>query len=263
MSGGTFSYLVSDLDPGSYHSFQVETVKGDATAMNSSSVEQTTPLEAPMNVAVTNLSSEVLTVTWDTPGDSYDAYNVYSVSGGIYTLLGTTDAGATSFAISDVTPGNDVQYAVMAAWDDDGDPETDPIVSDRVSTEVTTVPVGKPASPGDVSVAADGAHALVVTWTNNSSIATGFTIQRQNADESWSDVGTADAGATSFTDSGDEVYSASAYSYRVIAKGDSGGSGGSDSDPSGSGIGVTDYGSGMVYTGAPWDDADDMYHKID
>ena len=96
---------MSDLDPGSYHSFQVETVKDDATATDSSSVEQTTPLEAPTNVAVTNLSSEGLTVTWNTAEDSYDAYNVYSVSGGVYTLLGTTDAGASSYVISDVTPG--------------------------------------------------------------------------------------------------------------------------------------------------------------
>ena len=70
-------------------------------------------------------------MSWTTAEDSYDAYDVYSVSGGTYTLLGTTDAGASSYAIDDVTPGEDVQYAVQAVWDDDGD-AVQPIVSDRI-----------------------------------------------------------------------------------------------------------------------------------
>ena len=72
---------------------------------------------------------------------------------------------------------------------------------------------------------------------------TGFTIQRQNEDESWSDVGTAGANATSFSDGG--LISNTDYPYRIIATGET------RFIPSWQGIGATDLGDGIVYEGGP------------
>src|SRR5205085_990777 len=109
------------------------------------------------------------------------------------------------------------------------------VASDAAATDDRTVPVNVPNRPIDVSAtpsSTNAAHEIDLSWTNNSQIATSFKVQRADAGETnWTTIKTVFANVTSYADT--SVFSASGYSYRVIAHDD-------DSIPSEEALAVTD-----------------------
>ena len=86
-----------------------------------------------------------------------------------------------------------------------------------------------PATPGDLSVIPLSATQLLLAWTETSASATGYTVERQNADDTWSVIATPGAATTSYLDSG--LSPNTAYAYRVTA--DNNGANSPASAPSG------------------------------
>lgn len=74
---------------------------------------------------------------------------------------------------------------------------------------------GAPTAPSSLSAAAPGSTQIVISWTDNASDETGFKIERSLDDTNWTQIGTAPANATSYTDSG--LAQATQYYYRVRA----------------------------------------------
>jgi hypothetical protein len=148
---------------------------------------------------------------------------------------------------------DDYTYRVEAAWDPDGEGDMEPIVSDPISSDTVTVPIGVPARPSGVTVTpGNDGHSMGVSWTNNSAIAEGYIVERQTIGGTWATVATIDdPEQTSYTDETD-VHSATAYSYRVKALGDSSLAGAPESEESDEELNVTDYGDGIVYSGSGW-----------
>lgn len=73
--------------------------------------------------------------------------------------------------------------------------------------------------PGNVSTSVSGARYrhVTVTWDDNSSDETGFSVERAYDGGAYAEVGTVGAGATSFVDSNVTCNNTTAYAYRVRA----------------------------------------------
>ena len=73
-----------------------------------------------------------------------------------------------------------------------------------------------PTAPSDLTATATGSSTIDLAWTDASSDETGFKIERSlNGSTGWTQIGTAAADATSYSDTG--LSSGTAYYYRVRA----------------------------------------------
>lgn len=79
-----------------------------------------------------------------------------------------------------------------------------------------------PATPTSLQATPISASQVMLTWTESTPGGFTYTVERQNADGTWSVVGTIDGGATSFVDTG--LTPGAPYSYRVTASNDIGAS---------------------------------------
>lgn len=80
-----------------------------------------------------------------------------------------------------------------------------------------------PAAPTNLASSSVTATSITLTWTDNASNETGFVIERQNGDGTWTQVGTTGANVTTFANTG--LSSGVTYVYRVRAENVSGPSG--------------------------------------
>ncbi len=74
------------------------------------------------------------------------------------------------------------------------------------------------SAPTNLQVSSDNPGTVDLSWVDNSNNETGFKIQRKDSVNIFSDVGTVNAGITSFTDNVTDI---TTYTYRVIAYNDS------------------------------------------
>jgi hypothetical protein len=85
-------------------------------------------------------------------------------------------------------------------------------MSGTASVTVSTIP----AAPSNLSATAVSGSTVNLSWTDNSSNETGFTIQRStNGGTSWTQIATVGAGVTSYSDA--TVSKRKTYEYRVAA----------------------------------------------
>ena len=82
--------------------------------------------------------------------------------------------------------------------------------------------VAPPASPTQLHAVALSSSQLILSWTETGPSATGYTIERQNQDGSWSLLATVGTGITSYIDQG--LTTATQYAYRVTASNNAGSS---------------------------------------
>jgi len=77
-------------------------------------------------------------------------------------------------------------------------------------------PADPPLAPSGLTATATGSSVIDLAWTDNSDDETGFKIERSlNGSTGWTQIGTAAADATSYSDTG--LSSGTAYYYRVRA----------------------------------------------
>jgi autotransporter-associated beta strand protein len=75
--------------------------------------------------------------------------------------------------------------------------------------------VSRPAAPSGLTATAISASEIVLSWTDDSGTATGFTIERMTATQTWTLLGIVGAGVTSYTDQG--LMEGEHFYYRVRA----------------------------------------------
>jgi hypothetical protein len=79
---------------------------------------------------------------------------------------------------------------------------------------------GKPVAPSNLDVTENTATTISIEWTNNSSLATTFGIERKaDSDENFTEIGSVNAGNTSYTDSDNALQLGVNYIYRIKAVG--------------------------------------------
>ena len=158
-------------------------------------------------------------VSWDAPAEGTAASHTVSRNDGRNFEV---PGGATTYSDRAIVPGTAYSYTVTAANAAGSSPAS-------VSATASVPPA--PSAPGSLAgsvaepQATDETAAVTLTWTastvpeaascETAYPLTGYTIVRSGGDEE-TELGTADAGATSFTDS--TAAFSTDYTYRVIAQ---------------------------------------------
>ena len=205
LAGTATSYVDATTSANHSYSWRVQTKRGSlASAYATSAVTYTTPA-APTGAVLTRTSDTSHTVTWANHG-AYTATNAVErqTDGGSWVTLTTTLAAtATSYTDTSTVANHRYAYRVRAIKG---------ALSSAYATTGTLATT--PAAPTNVAATKSGAN-IVVTWTDNATSETGFTIQRsQDGGASGSDA-TVGAGVTTWTHSAPAA--GSTWRYQVKA----------------------------------------------
>ncbi|TMB99975.1 MAG: fibronectin type III domain-containing protein, partial [Chloroflexi bacterium] len=130
-----------------------------------------------------------------------------STNGGVSFLqIGSLAANVTRYSNTNLTAGAGYSYRVRAY-------EGSNYSAYSNTAAATTLP--PPAAPGNLTASAQGARSIRLTWTDNSSIESGFRIDRSTDGVNFTQLGLLTANTTSYTNGG--LTSGVTYFYRVRA----------------------------------------------
>jgi hypothetical protein len=171
------------------------------------------PPAAPTALALRAATALTLTLNWADNSANESGFQVYTVAAdGSRTLVATVAANATAVTLSGLAPAT--SYTV----------QVDAFNASGASSSTTLVAstLALPAAPSGVAAALSttATRAINVSWVDNSADETGFAISRSTtATGTYVQVGTAAAGATSYTDVAGTTPPApgATYFYRVVA----------------------------------------------
>ena len=177
-----------------------------------------TPGNPLAHLIVPNNEDPRIRLSWDAPDTPVSGYTITRTDGEEFQAAGSS----TTYSDHSVEPGTTYAYSVMANSADGASPS-----SESASADVPDAP----SAPGNLAGAVaepestDETATVNLTWLASTVPApdqcdtayplTGYTIVRSDGDQE-TDLGTADAGATSFNDS-TAAFSTN-YTYRVAAR---------------------------------------------
>jgi len=175
----------------------------------------TTPSD-PSCLSAAAVSATQVNLSWTDNSSNEDGFRVRratSAGGPFSELLPAPGPEQTTFTDTTVSLGTQYWYRVTAYSSASGE-----------SGATATGPVATPPrAPTSLSAAPGGSNLVILTWTDNSTVETGFTVERATplaCSYSYTVVGTAPArtgtGSTTFSDS-NAVVDGTQYWYRVTA----------------------------------------------
>lgn len=173
------------------------------------------PPEAPSALSAAATGSTTVALTWTDGSDNETRFEVERKGGGAtgWNPIGTPEAGTTSYGDEGLTPNTTYAYRVRAC---------NQIGCSAYSNEATTLTEAvPPETPLALDADADGATAVVLSWTDASDNEALFRVERKKGSSgSWIEVATVEANATGYSDSG--LNPGTSYSYRIRACNDVG-----------------------------------------
>ena len=132
-----------------------------------------------------------ISLEWDDNYSFESGFRLERDSGSGFTLITSPGAGVTEYTDTGLTYGVEYRYKV-AAYTDDNTSEY------AMSSTLTTVFVG----PSGIGAVAQDDASIDITWTDNSSSETSFTLQRSVDGGAFALLTSPVANATSYTDAG-------------------------------------------------------------
>ena len=180
----------------------------------------------PTNLQSPASTANTVTVQWTDRATNETGYEVQRrPAGGAWATVGQTAAGATQYVDAGLTANSTYEYRVRALGASANSEWTDPVTAVTSSGET-----GTPNAPSNLRVTGTTATSVSLAWNDNSSIETGYAIQRRS-DGAFITIVTLSANVTTYTNTG--LTTGTAYEYQVRALGATANSGWS-----GSAIGV-------------------------
>ncbi len=176
----------------------------------------------PSNLQAMAISDTQIFMTWDDKVSGEDGFKIeVSIDGGDYTYLATVTANTASYFHKNLSGSTFYSYRVYA-YDSTGNSE----YSNVAFTLTLAPPSAPPDDPTNLQAVALSDTAIELEWVDNSSNEDGFKIKISQDGSNFSDLGTADANATSYTSTG--LTPETTYYYKVIAFNSFGDSGETD-----------------------------------
>jgi fibronectin type 3 domain-containing protein len=168
----------------------------------------TVPLP-PATLSASAVSSSQINLTWsDTAGES--GYTIYtSLDGNNWSQLTSVGAGVTSYSQVGLA-GSSKHYYKVTAGNVAGAAGFSPIASGTTAASISV-----PNAPSNVSYTFPGPKNATITWSDNSSNETGFTLQFSTDGRTWTTLATLPANTTSYSQS--NVNKGTFNYYRVAA----------------------------------------------
>ncbi|MBF6558274.1 MAG: fibronectin type III domain-containing protein [Acidimicrobiales bacterium] len=216
VSGGTWTLIQtlgasattatdSGLQPSTTYTYDVcaYNAHGDSCA-NNTQVATGTPSApaAPSGLAASVISSTQIQLTWTDNANNEDGYHIYMWTGSAWVITATLPANSQSYADTGLTP--DTGYTLnVCAYNG---------VGETCASYVTATTLTPP--PSNVT-ATSTASSVTLSWTDNSTQATGYHLYRWVSGGTWTLIQTLGASATTATDSG--LQPSTTYTYDVCA----------------------------------------------
>jgi Fibronectin type III domain len=134
-------------------------------------------VEAPSNTHASAVSDGRIDVSWQDNSSNESGFEVHrSTSGasGVFSLVASTGAGATSFGSNGLTPSTQYCYKVRAFRNYDG--KTSYSAFSNIAC-ATTLPPPLPAAPSGMNATPDGSR-IHLAWSDNATNESGFRVER-------------------------------------------------------------------------------------
>ncbi|MDB6026402.1 MAG: repeat-containing protein [Verrucomicrobiales bacterium] len=171
---------------------------------------------APSGLSASTVSASQIDLSWADNSSNETSFVVgrSASSGGPYNDIATLGANVTGYSDSGLI-ANTAYYYVVRASNTGGDS------ANSGQATATTLPL-PPAAPSGLNASTVSATQLNLSWSDNSANETGFTVARSTVNGGpYSDIVTAAANATSYSDSG---LTANTTYYYVVRASNTGGS---------------------------------------
>ena len=205
------SARIDELTPETTYWFRVRSFGLGGYSEPSNTVQVTTKSkrpEAPTDLQVTNLWETRLDLRWTDHSSKEDGFAIeQSNDGSTFFEVGRTGTDDTTFRVQDLIPETTYWFRVHA-YNQHGD-------SDDSNTIQVTTKSGRPAPPTGLQAPNIWATKVDLSWTDNSSDETGFSIERSENGTNFGEVGTTAADDHTFRNVG--LDPETAYWFRVRA----------------------------------------------
>jgi len=175
-----------------------------------SAVGQSSSILAPSGLGASAVSTTQINLSWTDNSSDETNFRIERSANGTsgWTEIGTAAANATTYSNTGLTAGTTYYYRVR------GYRSSDASYSAYTSNASATTPLVALAAPSGLGASAVSTTQINLSWTDNSSDETNFRIERSaNGTSGWTEVGTAAANATTYSNTG--LTAGTTYYYRV------------------------------------------------
>lgn len=226
LPGNTTTYTDISLAPSTTYTYQI--VATDAASnlslpsspAGATTQADTTPPTAPTNLAATVVGNTQINLSWTASTDNVGVTNYLiqrcaTPGCSNFAQIGTTSGPGTAYNNAAASASTSYTYQVIAT-----DAAGNLSLPSNTATAVTT---GPPAAPSTLTATAASATQINLSWTNNAINQTGIKVERSLDNVTFTQIGTAGAGAITYSDP--NLAPTTLYYYRVRATNASGDSG--------------------------------------
>jgi hypothetical protein len=212
---GTVTYDDTGLTANTQYAYRVRAVNLPRTSAFTAAVVVNTKsgdfIVAPSDALATRSGDTTINITWTDNSTNEAKFIIERAPVGTddFEQVGETGPNVTVFVDTTVQPGQIYTYRVRAVNADGS------ISSDPSNTATSDLNIGL-LKPTRVEALANSSSQVKITWRDNSTIETGFVIERAiNQPSDWTRIGTAKANTNVFYDK--HVHTLKRYYYRMRA----------------------------------------------
>jgi len=178
------------------------------------SAASTTVPNAPSNLSTTDVSEDQITLIWVDNSNNESGFHIERGTSptSVFLEIASPPADTTVYTDRGLSPQTTYYYRIRA-YNTTGNSAFSNL------TNATTPEIYGPpptlASPSNLTATATSSSQINLSWLDNSNNEDGFRIEKQNADNSWSEISHVPANITSYSNTG--LTANTSYSYRVRA----------------------------------------------